>query len=149
MNHLDAEYEGFINQSVIERRETLTKALSGLSQNSSAYRCVVRMRAACNTYLDRAHDPITEPFTHLRPHFREALVDLRRAFVAELRRLSDELKLPSASELADRIPLDVEAYPAIEPGGTVEIYIAPPPAQLGEGDLPDGDAADQPRTQSD
>jgi hypothetical protein len=123
---LDSEYEGRVNRAVLEIRSWLTEALTQLREDTDSYTAVARMRNACKTYLTKAHDPITTPFTHLRPHFRESLLELRLVFRANLQDIHTELRLDAATELAGQIPSTVREFPQVAPGPTRTIYIEPP-----------------------
>lgn len=125
-DHLDSEYEGRVNSAVLEIRSWLTEALIQLREGTRSYAAVARMRNAGNTYLTRAHDPITTPFTHLRPHFREALLELRLVFRANLQDIHTELRLDAAAELVGQIPSTVREFPQVAPGPTRIIYVEPP-----------------------
>jgi hypothetical protein len=124
--HLDAENEAFVNASVLELRGRLTEALKKLTKSTPLYESVARMRVACNDYLTEASDPISAPFTHLRPHFRDALLKLRSVAQDELTLLGTKLKLDSAQQLAARIPDEVFALPQIAPGPETRRYVEEP-----------------------
>lgn len=124
--NLDSEYEAFVNASVLEFRGRLTETLKKLSATTPPDESVARMRVACNDYLTAASDPISEPFTHLRPHFRDALLKLRSAIKVELALLGTELKLDSAQKLAAGIPDDVLALPQVAPSPQTTRYVEEP-----------------------
>jgi hypothetical protein len=124
---LDAEYEGHVNQSVVNHhRNWLDDAMVALPVGSGSYASFSAMREACNEYLRATPDPIAEPFTHLRPHFRKALQRLRAEFRLDLSNLAHALDLDEARAVARRIPSNTRAFPQVSPGPVRTIYVAPP-----------------------
>ena len=103
--HYDAEYEGYVNDAVLLVRGFLTGALRQLGRRAAARPLVRNMRDACNRYLVAAPDPVYEPFTQLRPEFRQALKELRESFRISLLALAAEYRLPEAKAFAQRIEL--------------------------------------------
>jgi hypothetical protein len=124
--NLDNEYEGLVNDSVLKIRGWLDEALTALPEGSGSYASISAMREACNEYLRATPDPIRQGFTHLRPHFREALQRLRDSVRLELQNVAHALDLDEARTLARRIPTEIQAFPQVSPGPERERYIPPP-----------------------
>ncbi len=98
------EFEGEVNRSVLRFRDLLTDYLKLLRRRKTpAYHLLTHLREQCNRYLSVARDPIDQPFTRLRPHFEQALRELRESFRVALLSLAVEYDLREAQELARRI----------------------------------------------
>jgi hypothetical protein len=123
---LDAEYEGMVNDSIVEIRGMLSEGLKAMPEGSGSYASVSAMREACNEYLQATPDPIQQGLTHLRPHFRRALQRWRDTVKLELQSIAHALDLDEARTLARSIPTEVKAFPQVSPGPARDAY-APPP----------------------
>jgi hypothetical protein len=102
---VEREDEAYLNTSIREIRTMLTRTLKRLVDLSEAYRLVEHLRAACNTYLSLARDPL-QGFAP-RHHFQVALQALRESFRVTLGYIGEMGDLKQATDLSRKIPTEV------------------------------------------